>query len=159
MIFKVYFTKKPCPDFVASNWVTYIWRYFSRVLLHFRSSVNAISLLVSASISWTSASNISKETISCDSQDYDYTECPLDKSGKIINAIVDIQHSNGSCEFLNSTAPEDNITKGIYGYSNDVLWVHGGCGAIFLVWYISMLFSTLQENVFSSLNQIFLIMF
>lgn len=73
-----------------------------------------------------------EDYIECESENYEYKECPIDESRAVItSAKVIEQHSKSECDFYNGSLPQNYNGSGKFGFTESILWVHRGCYAKF----------------------------
>ena len=77
--------------------------------------------------------------ILCESSHSQYTECSIDEWQTIVRVTVTHKHSSSACDYSPVNVDAGYSGGGIHGYSDNILWVHGGCRANFAVCYQSKL--------------------
>ena len=57
----------------------------------------------------------------------------------IVSAKISIKHSKSACHFYNGSLAQNYNSSGEFGFTENVLWVHGGCNARFEICYVGKL--------------------
>ena len=70
-----------------------------------------------------------------ESINYQYGETTLHDTQTIERVFVASMISSSACNYSQDTVASDYSGTGVYGYSGNLLWVHGGCSAVFTVCY------------------------
>ena len=92
--------------------------------------------------------------IVCESGNFEYSECSEPEWRAIYQVTVTQKESGAACDYSAVTVDVSYSGSGIYGYRDNILWVHGGCQATFKVcYYLSTSHYMTQKYNFTNMHK------
>ena len=76
------------------------------------------------------------KNIECESENYQYKTCPINESRIIVSAKVIDKRSQSACK---GPLLQNSTETGMFGFSDNTLWVDGGCYAKFEICHVGKL--------------------